>query len=327
MRNITPYIATNTRIMPPVPVLNAGMRKKCMSSMGSGVCNSHATNNDSTTIAIANASRVPTLIHPLSGASMSPYTRATMPMIESTAPIGSNCDSSGSRDLGTRNLPAISAKAITGTLMRKIEPYQKWPSRRPLATGPNAPAAPVTLAQIAIAFGRSCAGKTLMMIDNVDGMISAPAIPMTARHAMSWPMPVACDAERGADEEQQEAELQRALAAETVAQRAGREEEPGEDEGVDGDDPLELRLGCVQLARERGDGDVQARVADEDDQQAQTEHGQRPPAAVEGEIGRTLGRGFHGHSGGWRVGQGGVRRVRDEAGSGSKWKPASGSSL
>ena len=27
MRNITPYIATNTRIIPPVPVLNAGLRK------------------------------------------------------------------------------------------------------------------------------------------------------------------------------------------------------------------------------------------------------------------------------------------------------------
>ncbi len=74
---------------------------------------------------------------------------------------------------------------MTGTLIRKIDPYQKWPSSKPLATGPNAPAAPVTLAQIAIAFGRSWAGKTLMMIESVDGMISAPATPMIARHAMS----------------------------------------------------------------------------------------------------------------------------------------------
>ena len=42
------------------------------------------------------------------------------------------------------------------------------------------------LAQIAIAFGRSYAGKMLMMIDNVDGMISAPAAPITAR------LPISC---------------------------------------------------------------------------------------------------------------------------------------
>ncbi len=83
---------------------------------------------------------------------------------------------------------------MTGTLIKKIDPYQKCPSKTPLATGPKAPAAPVTLAQIAIAFGRSWAGKTLMMIESVDGMISAPATPMIARQAMSWPMPLACEA-------------------------------------------------------------------------------------------------------------------------------------
>ena len=49
--------------------------------------------------------------------------------------------------------PATSATTMIGTLTRKTEPNQKWPSRKPLATGPSAPAAPVTLAQIAIAFG------------------------------------------------------------------------------------------------------------------------------------------------------------------------------
>ena len=45
---------------------------------------------------------------------------------------------------------------MIGTLTRKTDPYQKWPSSQPLATGPIAPAAPVVAAQIAIALVRSC---------------------------------------------------------------------------------------------------------------------------------------------------------------------------
>ncbi len=44
----------------------------------------------------------------------------------------------------------------------------------------------MTLAQIAMAFGRSYAGKMLMMIDSVDGMINAAAAPITAR------LPISC---------------------------------------------------------------------------------------------------------------------------------------
>ena len=44
---------------------------------------------------------------------------------------------------------------------------------------------PDTPAQIPIARPRSSAGKTFVRIDNVDGMISAPPIPMSARVAIS----------------------------------------------------------------------------------------------------------------------------------------------
>ena len=79
-----------------------------------------------------------------------------------------------------------------------------------------------------------------MMIDNVDGMISAPATPMMARHAMSWPMPVASDASVAPTRNNAKPDLQDALATETVAERAGREQKPGEDERVDRDHPLQL---------------------------------------------------------------------------------------
>ena len=111
---------------------------------------------------------------------------------------------------------------MIGTLTRNTEPNQKWPSRQPLATGPSAPAAPVTLAQIAIAFGRSCGGKTLTRIDSVDGMMSAAAAPMTRAAGDQLPHRGRLRRERRADEEEHEAELQRALAAEAVAERAGR---------------------------------------------------------------------------------------------------------
>ena len=68
---------------------------------------------------------------------------------------------------------------MIGTLTRKTEPYQKWPSSQPLATGPMAPAAPVTLAQMAMALVRSSGGKTLTRIDSVDGMMNAAPTPMS----------------------------------------------------------------------------------------------------------------------------------------------------
>src|SRR5205085_10971325 len=100
-------------------------------------------------------------------------------------PIGAKVASLGSREVGTRDRPATRATTMIGTLIRNTDPYQKCPSKKPLATGPSAPAAPVMLAQMAIALGRSLGGKTLMMIESVDGMMNAPAAPMTARHAIS----------------------------------------------------------------------------------------------------------------------------------------------
>src|SRR6476661_8234287 len=108
-----------------------------------------------------------------------------MPMIESSAPTGSSLPCAGSLDFGTRCQPEISATSRIGMLTRNTEPYQKRPSNQPLATGPIAPAAPVTDAQMAIAFVRSCGGKTLTRIDRVEGMISAAPTPIAARQPMS----------------------------------------------------------------------------------------------------------------------------------------------
>src|SRR5438552_2088241 len=125
-------------------------------------------------------------------------------MMDKPAPTRSSWACCGSFDLGTRKLPRASATRMIGTLTRKTDPNQKWPSSQPLATGPTEP----------------------------------------------------------------------------VAEGAGREQQAGEHERVGGDDPLQLRGRGVELARQRRDRDVEARVADEHDQQAQAQDAERPPAPV-----------------------------------------------
>jgi len=79
----------------------------------------------------------------------------------------------------------MKAVVTMGMFTRNTEPYQKWVSRNPLATGPIMPAQPATAAHAEIAFVRSSGGKTLTRIESVDGMMNAAPTPMRPRHAMS----------------------------------------------------------------------------------------------------------------------------------------------
>ena len=161
--------------------------------------------------------------------------------------------------------------------------------------GPMAAPAPEMPAQMAMALGRSWAGKTLVRIDRVDGMTKAAATPMTARAAMTMLGGVGDGGHGGADQEEAQAGLQGALAAEAVADGAGGEEQAGEHQGVGVDHPLERAGGGVELPGQRGQGHVQAGVADDDDQQARAQHGEDRPAALVDRRGRSRGRGGGGH--------------------------------
>ena len=119
-----------------------------------------------------------------------------------------------------------------GTLTRKTDPYQKWPSSQPLASGPSAPAPPATPAQIAMAFVRSSGGNTLTRIESVDGMMNAAHAPIRARRGDDLPHLGRRGGEQRGEEEADEPELQRALAAEPVADRAGGEQQAGEHQRV-----------------------------------------------------------------------------------------------
>jgi hypothetical protein len=82
---------------------------------------------------------------------------------------------------------------------------------------------------------------------------------------------------RGA--EQDEAGVQRALAAEPVAERAHRQQQAGEDEDVAVDDPLQRARRGVEVALDRRQGDVEDRVVDADDEQRDAERAEDLPAA------------------------------------------------
>ena len=194
-------------------------------------------------------SSVDGLVQPSLGASMRPYTSATMPMIDSTAPIGSSAASSGSRDFGTRNSPATSATDDDRDVHEEHRPE------------------PEVAEQVAARDGSDRAGRagdarpdrdglrSLVRGEDVDDDRQRRRHDQRARRAHHTPARDQLTHRRrhrrepGADEEQHEPELQRALAAVAVAERARREQQAGEHERVARHDPLQLRLGRVQVAR------------------------------------------------------------------------------
>ncbi|WP_018559204.1 MULTISPECIES: hypothetical protein [unclassified Streptomyces] len=77
---------------------------------------------------------------------------------------------------------------MSGTLIRKTEPHQKWSSSRPPTTGPSAKLAAPTPLLIPIAVVRSRGSvKACRTTESVEGTIAAPATPSSARPAISVP--------------------------------------------------------------------------------------------------------------------------------------------
>ena len=71
---------------------------------------------------------------------------------------------------------------------------------------------------------------------------------------------------------------ERPMAAVAVAGGAGDQQEPGEHERVRVDDPLQVRRGCIELARERRQRGVDDRAVDHDGEQREAQDDQDGPA-------------------------------------------------
>jgi hypothetical protein len=93
---------------------------------------------------------------------------------------------SGSLNSGSSRGPIARRSAITGTARRKTEPHQKNSSNTPPSSGPTAPPSEKAVIQTPMANVR-CPGspKRLRISERVDGAMVAPAIPRSARAAIS----------------------------------------------------------------------------------------------------------------------------------------------
>jgi hypothetical protein len=184
-RNTTPIIAAKAIVSDALAAENRGLRNRRISSIGVAVRSSQATNAAPIRRPAPNAPRTIGSPQPLEGASMMAQVRLTRPPIERSTPGMSIGQGSGSRDSGMRLRPAMTATAISGMFTQNTALQLKDSSSSPPAIGPRTIPSPETAAQAAIAFPRSLAGKMLVMIERVAGMMNAPPIPISALLAIS----------------------------------------------------------------------------------------------------------------------------------------------
>jgi hypothetical protein len=124
---------------------------------------------------------------------MIPKRSPVSPTTDSAAPTtsrrGQPPGGRGARDSGIVRIPTTTPAAMIGTFTRKIDPHQKWSSSRPPAIGPIAsPAAPNTT-NVPIGPERSAGAYIEAMRASAGAVTPAAPRPMTARAAMSAPVP------------------------------------------------------------------------------------------------------------------------------------------
>ncbi len=198
--------------------------------------------------------------------------------MDRTAPTGSSRVACGSRESGTTCIAPTKAATSSGTLIQNTDDHEKLRMSAPPTIGPSAMPAPLAAVHAAIALARSRGSpNTLTRIDSVVGMISAPPTPITPRAAISVVVDVA---EAAAIEPARNV----ARPARSACRRPNRSprlpavsKQTSEDDGVAGDDPLQLGGARAQIADESGQGDVDDGVVDRGDQQREHEHAEDAP--------------------------------------------------
>ena len=141
---------------------------------------------------------------------------------------------------------------VTGTLIRKTEPHQKWVSSRPPSTGPIATPMPTAEVQMPMARDRS---PRLEDVGDDGQRLRHDRRAAQAHHRAGRDQLVGrvrVGGEQRAEAEQDQADHQHALAADPVADHPEGEQQAGEDERVGVDRPLELGLAGAEAARRPG---------------------------------------------------------------------------
>ena len=134
------------------------------------------------------------------------------------------------------------------------------------------------------------------MIESVAGMMNAPPMPMNARVAMSC-------SDEFANADAIEPSPKIASPSWSAPRRPKRSprlphvrSKPGEHERVAVDDPLQLAVGGVEVVHDRGDRDVEHRVVEHDDEQAEAQDDEDPPTPRVGVLLDSFGERAHGGS-------------------------------
>ena len=167
---------------------NGRCRKKLRLSIGWSVILSQTANRARTARPPAPAPITRGDDQPRAGASMIDHRIPPIPAIDRPAPARSGALAAGFLESGTSQQAASRPAMAMGTLIRKTEPHQKRASRKPPMIGPRATPMPLVAPQRPIARWRSAGSRNmLLMIDSVDGIISAPPMPMLARAAIRVP--------------------------------------------------------------------------------------------------------------------------------------------
>ena len=214
-------------------------------------------------------------VQPVSGASMIVHSSRPRPAIDNSAPAGSASSADGFFESGTNAIAARKATTAMGTLTMKIEPHQKWARSRPPAIGPIAMPSPMVPPQAPMARARpDRVGEDV--VDDRQRRRDRQR-PADAHDGPAGDQHLHRTGEGGPDRsrsEDRESEQEEPPAAEAVREAAGDQQQTREDHGVGVHDPLQVRRGCVQLPDKGGEGDVEDRVVQIDDQRRGTHDGE-----------------------------------------------------
>ena len=168
--------------------------------------------------------------------------------------------SCSSFDSGTRRSETTKAAIPTGTLTKKIHGHESVSTSSPPSTRPTAPPPTAIAAQTPIAFARSApSANVVVTIDRAAGETSAAPSPWSPRARISVVSLRRERAEQRGGGEQHQAGEEDPLAADQVAGATAEQQEAAEEQRVRVDDPLQVRLGDLQVGLDRRQRDVDDR--------------------------------------------------------------------
>src|SRR5262249_2113779 len=116
---------------------------------------------------------------------MRPYVSSVDPALELMMATGSRAGGRAARDSGTKRPTAIRARSVTGTLMRKTQPHQRFVNIHPPRIGPIGRARKIAAAGTPIARGRRPWSKRTVMTERDVVMSPAAPRPSATRATMS----------------------------------------------------------------------------------------------------------------------------------------------